>query len=181
MTVYIVTGWPRSGTSLAVQTIRDCGIEALVKPQQVQARGGYRHQPQDYFEPPSGWLLSAAKVRRSHGKVGKLLAPNVERLPAGERIDYRIVVMVRDPQEIIRSHHAAFGSISRFSPAEASRLVGRLSARPDVASVTVVDFRELVTDTGRAIARLIGDGWPLDPARAGEAVDETWWRHRVAP
>jgi hypothetical protein len=95
----IVSGLPRSGTSLMMQMINAGGLPALTD----DVRAGDDDNPRGYFEleavkktkTDSSWLADA------EGHVVKLVHLLLYDLPA-ER-SYRVVFMKRDLREVIRS------------------------------------------------------------------------------
>jgi len=98
-TVYIVSGLPRSGTSLMMKMLEEGGILPLVD----NIREADIDNPKGYYEfervkklpDDTAWLPDA------RGKVVKVLAELIKHLPDGFR--YRIVFMMRDLDEIISS------------------------------------------------------------------------------
>ena len=95
----IVSGLPRSGTSLMMQMIHSGGLPALTD----QVRGGDRDNPRGYFE-----LEAVKKTKKDHswlddtpGRVVKMVHLLLYDLP-GDR-SYRVVFMTRDLGEVVRS------------------------------------------------------------------------------
>lgn len=102
-TVYIVSGLPRSGTSMMMQMLHRGGLPVLTD----AVRSADEDNPRGYFElervkqtkgDPS-WLDEA------HGKVVKLISRLLLDLPAPdpERVRYKIIFMRRDLDEVLRS------------------------------------------------------------------------------
>ncbi|MBN1538850.1 MAG: sulfotransferase [Candidatus Thermoplasmatota archaeon] len=97
--VYIVSGLPRSGTSLMMKMLKEGGMELLVD----NIREADIDNPKGYFEyervkklpEDTSWLPDA------RGKVVKVLAELIKHLPDDHR--YIIVFMMRDIDEIIAS------------------------------------------------------------------------------
>lgn len=97
--VNIVSGLPRSGTSLMMKMLEAGGIDVLVD----NIREADVDNPKGYYEyervkklPEDTQWLPLAK-----GKVVKVLAELIKHLPEG--YNYRIVFMMRDLDEIIDS------------------------------------------------------------------------------
>lgn len=97
--VWIVTGLPRSGTSLAMQMLAAAGVPALTDGVRV-----------DDVDNPHGYLeLEAIKRTASDvswlydagGKAAKVVAPLLPHLPGG--LDYRVLRMERDLDEVLES------------------------------------------------------------------------------
>lgn len=102
-TVYIVSGLPRSGTSMMMQMLHRGGLPVLTD----AVRSADEDNPRGYFElervkqtkgDPS-WLDDA------HGKVVKLISRLLLDLPAPdpERVRYKVIFMRRDLDEVLRS------------------------------------------------------------------------------
>src|SRR5512135_3618186 len=99
-TVIVVSGLPRSGTSMMMKMLAEGGL-ALVTD---SIRAADEDNPNGYFEfepvkalsgGDEAWLADAA------GKAVKVVSALLERLPAGAR--YRILFMERDLQEVLAS------------------------------------------------------------------------------
>jgi hypothetical protein len=102
-TVYIVSGLPRSGTSMMMQMLHRGGLPVLTD----AVRSADEDNPRGYFElervkqtkgDPS-WLADA------DGKVVKLISRLLLDLPDPdpERVRYKVVFMRRDLDEVLRS------------------------------------------------------------------------------
>ena len=97
--VTIVSGLPRSGTSLMMQMLQAGGMHLLTDSQ----RAPDEHNPRGYFEDERvkhghndlSWLEQAS------GKVVKVIHLLLLQLP-GDR-DYRVIFMLRDLEEVISS------------------------------------------------------------------------------
>ena len=95
----IVSGLPRSGTSLMMQMIHSGGLPALTD----QVRAGDEDNPRGYFE------LEAVKKTKNdpswldntRGRVVKMVHLLLYDLPANR--SYRVVFMKRDLCEVVRS------------------------------------------------------------------------------
>jgi hypothetical protein len=98
-TINIVSGLPRSGTSLMMRMLHKGGLEPLTDeirtPDDDNPKGYYEFERVKKLPDDSGWLPDA------RGKVVKILAELIKHLPSGYR--YRIVFMMRNIDEIVRS------------------------------------------------------------------------------
>lgn len=98
-TVTIVSGLPRSGTSLMMKMLESGGMEVLAD----DLREADVDNPEGYYEfervkklpDDTGWIEDAK------GKVVKVLAELIKHLP--DEHNYRIIFMMRNIEEIIRS------------------------------------------------------------------------------
>lgn len=97
--VYIVSGLPRSGTSLMMKMLEEGGMTLLVD----SVREADIDNPKGYFEFERVKKLpvDTSWVPEARGRVVKVLAELIKHLPDDFR--YRIVFMMRDLDEIISS------------------------------------------------------------------------------
>lgn len=111
-TVIVVTGLPRSGTSMLMQILESGGIEVytdgLRKPDEDNVRGYYEHEKAKGLHKDSSWLAEAK------GKAVKIIAQSLPQLPryAGgaqgvrsveNEITYRVIYIERDIDEVLSS------------------------------------------------------------------------------
>jgi hypothetical protein len=97
--VTVVSGLPRSGTSLVMQMLQAGGMPMLVD----DARAPDADNPRGYFEYAAvkGTHRDASWVSRAEGRAVKVIHALVPALPAGRA--YRVIVMRRPLAEVLRS------------------------------------------------------------------------------
>jgi len=109
--ITVVTGLPRSGTSLMMQILEAAGIPPLTdgrrKADESNRKGYYEHDKAAalFTDPEKSWL------RGAHGRAVKIVVPQIAALPARlprpdggpETPHYRIIYMERDMEEILAS------------------------------------------------------------------------------
>jgi len=185
--VLVVSGLPRSGTSMLMQMLDAGGMPILTD----GVRAADVDNPKGYFEfeavkrmfREQGW------VDQARGKALKVVAPLVCALPEGCR--YRVLLIERDYDEILESQEKMMrrwesvnGSQDRRERLrrEYSRIVALtktvLAHRTDVQLMTVL-HEDVIRDPAAAaeeIARLAG--WPLDLGKMAAAVDRGLHRNR---
>lgn len=97
----IVTGLPRSGTSMMMQVLDAAGMDIWADQQRAaddnNPRGYYEFDAVKRLNQDNAWI----KDGLDSSKVLKVVAPLFPYLPQG--IPYRVVVMTRNPDEIIAS------------------------------------------------------------------------------
>jgi predicted AlkP superfamily phosphohydrolase/phosphomutase/tetratricopeptide (TPR) repeat protein len=97
--VNVVSGLPRSGTSLLMQLLDACGIAPLADTSRLadesNPRGYYEFEPVKSLHIDSSWLEMAV------GKVVKVVYPNILELPVGPT--YRVFFLMRDLEEVVES------------------------------------------------------------------------------
>lgn len=173
MTIYIVCGILRSGTSMMMAALEAGGLEAVAKPEQASRAMVDGRDPH-----PSGvYQLKAADLKAlqtadgaAHldGKLVKVLHRQLATV-AHQKHGIRVVFVRRDAEESAQSAMAMFGPAPGSFVAENKRLdeiIADFAARPDVLSVDTVAFREVVADPKACFAALAEHGWPIDVKRA---------------
>lgn len=98
-TIYIVSGIPRSGTSLMMQILLSAGLPVLTD----NARESDIHNPKGYFEFEKTKRLAndISWLYEAKGKVVKIVSQLLFHLP--DDLNYKIIFMERDIKEIILS------------------------------------------------------------------------------
>jgi hypothetical protein len=186
--VTIVSGVPRSGTSLAMHMLQAGGIPALTDGK----RPADEHNPQGYFEydavkrlaVDSSWVPLLAR-----GKSLKVIYRLLRHLPPN--IGYRVLFMERDWHEMAASQRTMLEA--RGDPAAnqpEAKLIAAISSevvavkawmekQPNIR-VMSVPYGALVGEPlgwANAIAEFLGGG--LDVAAMCGVVDARLYRHRA--
>ena len=97
--VIVVSGLPRSGTSLSMQMLGAAGIPLLVD----SARAADEDNPRGYFEysPVKRIARDVSWVGDACGHAVKVIAPLISELPTG--YEYRVILMRRAIDEVLAS------------------------------------------------------------------------------
>ncbi|GAK51790.1 type I phosphodiesterase/nucleotide pyrophosphatase [Candidatus Moduliflexus flocculans] len=100
--IIVVSGLPRSGTSMMMQMLMNGGLPILAD----NARPADESNPNGYYEYEAVKRLDRenAWLKNAEGKAIKIVAQLLFFLPA--RYNYKIIFMLRDMNEIIRSQQA---------------------------------------------------------------------------
>lgn len=172
--ITIVTGLPRSGTSLLMQMLHRGGFPVLTDGQRVADE----HNPEGYLE----WELAKDLPTNPHliaeaaGKAVKIVTPLIPHLPKDYR--YRFLFMMRPVEEVAMSQ-------ARFAPTDTPHSVLEESLRKhrDQILSTIrthlgsnlleIDFPTLVrnpTDGAEKIMSFLGNPAHLDPADMALAI-----------
>ena len=103
--IIVVSGLPRSGTSMMMQMLAAAGLEIYTD----NERKPDENNPKGYLEADAvkGLATDNAWIKDCRGKVIKVVAPVVPYLPQQER--YRVVFMQRDIKEIVSSQNRMLG------------------------------------------------------------------------
>ncbi len=182
--IVIVSGLPRSGTSLMCQMLDNGGIEVLTDsirtPDTDNPRGYYELEKVKKIKSDASWLPEA------RGKAFKMVSQLLLDLPATEH--YRVIFLKRDLEEILDSQEKMLARLGRAAaprdqirPAFAAHL-GRifrwLGEQPHVALLNV-DYQGLIerpAEMAEAVIAFIGGR--ADPSRMAASVDPTLYRNR---
>jgi hypothetical protein len=186
--IVVVTGLPRSGTSLMMQMLKAGGMDVVTD----GVRAPDDSNPRGYFEleavkdldqgAASGWLDDA------RGKAVKIVSPLLSSLP--DTYNYRVILMQRDLDEVIASQNkmlAARGAPQedgdnervkrRYQTMCADTL--RIVRRRRCFATLVVDHADAIAhpeETARRVNQFVGGR--LDERRMAETRDPALYRNR---
>ena len=185
--ITIVSGLPRSGTSLMMQMLSAGGMPVLTD-------GGRKpdsDNPRGYYEWEQIKLLpqQPASIDRAEGKVVKVISQLLVALPAGRT--YQVLFMLRPLTEVIASQAEMIRRLGTSGAAlPTSALMGALDAhlrqvrlwlksKPDL-SVLTVEHHDLLRDS-LATSRNIQDflKCSLDVEAMARQVDSSLYRQRT--
>ncbi len=185
--ITIVSGLPRSGTSLMMQMLDAGGLQPLTDgarvPDEDNPKGYYEFEPVKRTRHDCSW------VERAPGLAVKVIYAQLRYLPAGYR--YRVILMRRDPEEVLSSQAVMLRRLAspgatlppdRLANAFASDLadvLATLARRPEF-QILDVNYRDCVYHPRDTATRLNGflDGI-LDEDRVASVPDLTLYRHRA--
>lgn len=184
--VTIVSGVPRSGTSLMMQMLAAGGMPVLTdevrRPDGGNPRGYYELEAVKATARDSRWVGGA------EGRAVKVIHALASALPSGH--DYRFIVLRRPIDEVMRSQRRMLGAdvdpittgkddaLGRTFQAQLDRALREMRDRPR-AAVLELDYRELVASPREQSARVdafLGGGLDIDAMV--EAVDPGLYRSR---
>ena len=180
--ITIVTGLPRSGTSMMMQMLVAGGCRALVD----DRRPADPNNPRGYheYEPVTRLHLNSRWLPEARGRVLKVVAPLLRHLPGtgsdGQPLRYRVIFMRREVGQVVASQLRMLRNLGREheAPAEAILLAAMrqevVAADQWVAhhAASVIDIDYLATrQSPSATAQRLAAFLPgLDAMRAGLAV-----------
>lgn len=183
--IMVVSGLPRSGTSLMMQMLHQGGIEAMTdhirEADTDNPRGYYEFEAVKRVKQDATWLPEA------RGKVFKAVSQLLYDFPASER--YRVVFMERDLDEMLRSQEKMLVRLGRTpAPAEKmkqsyqlhlERLYDWLGKQPHLQTL-FVRYNELMAnpiEETRRVNAFLGGG--LDKGKMLDAIDPALYRNRA--
>ncbi len=184
--VTIVSGLPRSGTSMMMRMLEAGGMpvltDAIREADEDNPEGYYEFERVKQIETDKAWLEEAK------GKVVKMVAALLKHLPSD--YDYRIVFMRRNIEEVLASQRRML--IRRGEPTDTisdermtelfRKHVAQIEAwlaRQTNMEVAYVDYGEVLAhpvEQSRQINRFLGNA--LDVEQMVEMVDPSLYRQR---
>ena len=189
-TVVVVTGLPRSGTSMMMQMLAAGGVTAFAddhRPADESNQRGYlEHTLARRLAVESSWVAQA------RGKAVKVVAQLVPHLPRNEK--YRVVMMHRPLEEVVASQKKMLGRLGKDGGRITDGALGETFARQvsqvrsllvhlrkegivDVLDVKYHDVLESPATIATRLATFLGAGF--DATKAAAAVDPSL-RHERA-
>lgn len=185
--ITIVSGLPRSGTSLMMQMLDAGGMFCLTD----KVREADGNNPMGYFELESVKVLhrDASVLDEAGGKVVKIVAPIIPKLPEGGQYLYRIIFMERNLDEVLSSQSAMLKRLGKQESRSESSKMKRSYAKlitevNDVLEsrgvpMIKVSYSETVATPGETAKRLnqfCGGG--LNEAAMLKVVDPSLYREK---
>ncbi len=186
--IIIVSGLPRSGTSMTMKMLADGGMELLTD----GVRTADESNPEGYYEFEKVKQLDKAGdlswLNDARGKAVKIISYLLRYLP--DSLNYRVIFMHRNLHEVIASQNKML--VQRDEPAgadddrmlalfeEHSKHVKHLMASRSCFDVIEISYNE-VLDRSRQQATRINEflGGGLDVERMAAAVDQQLYRNRA--
>jgi predicted AlkP superfamily phosphohydrolase/phosphomutase/tetratricopeptide (TPR) repeat protein len=189
--VIVVTGLPRSGTSMLMQMLAAGGMDVLSdglrEADEDNPRGYFEFEPVKNLVKDSTWLFEG------RGRVIKIVAPLLTALPSG--LPCHVILCERDLEEVLDSQErmllrrnrplAATPDRRRILKGEYAHTLGRvktmLRRRPDT-QLLVIQLRNVISDplvTAERMNKFLGGG--LDVAKMAAVIDSTLHRNHAIP
>ncbi|MDW8316999.1 MAG: sulfotransferase domain-containing protein [Anaerolineae bacterium] len=187
--VVVVSGLPRSGTSMMMRMLEAGGLPVLTD----RLRAADEDNPKGYYEFERVKQLDKgdhAWLPEAQGKAVKVISALLEHLPPD--YPYRVIFVERRMEEVLASQKKMLARrgepTDRVSDEEMARLFAKHLQKVKLWLSAQPNFRVLYVDYNRMVA----DPWPyvrqinqfldgrLDEARMVEVVDPALYRNRAA-
>lgn len=182
-TVTVVSGLPRSGTSMLMQMLKAGGMELLAD----DNRNSDEHNPLGYLEDErvKRIHLDRTWMKEASGKAVKIVAPLVMNLPPG--FQYKVIVAERSLHEVLISQQRMLGKDQKNFPAGLADAFTRqldktkawFATQPNV-EVLYVAYADVISNPEEEAERIAGfleSG--LDVEKMAAAVKGELYRNRV--
>lgn len=186
--IVVVSGLPRSGTSLVMAMLAAGGVPAHTDGQ----RQADADNPNGYWELEAVKRLAADAtfLVAAAGRAIKIVVPLVRHLPTDARFCFRVVLLERDLEEVLASQATMIRRkglqpalpAAQLKPAlarqwDASRLA--LAERADVHLLVLSHRRILADPAGAAVELASLVTMPLDTEAMARVVDPRLYRQRA--
>jgi hypothetical protein len=185
--LYVVTGFPRSGTSMMMRCLQFAGVQPVVS-QEREARmakrnaGEYAANPYGFYEVDDSEALRVGFLENiEEGRCIKLLPTSLPCLPVRPTM---VIWMRRDSAEIRRSYERTFPNENfdkKFPAWPRTHDVQINSIQPiirDRRSITLIElqYADVIKNPSSALRPLN----LVNASKAAMAVDASLYRNRVA-
>ena len=186
--ITVVSGLPRSGTSMMMQILQAGGLPVLCD----QVRAADEHNPRGYLEyekvrrlaTDNSWLTEA------EGKAIKVVSQLLYHLPP--QFEYRVIFMRRDLTEVLRSQERMLVSLNVTSDIEQQALREHFTRHLEAldlwlrsqanTQVFPCNYSRMIADTALLAGSISAFlQIPLDPEKMASAIDPTLYHQRVQP
>lgn len=185
-TISVVSGLPRSGTSMMMRMLEQGGMSVVTdgvrEADADNPRGYYEFEKVKKIEEDVSWIPG------TRGRVFKMVSLLLYHLPPDER--YRIVLMRRNTDEILASErkmlerlgrdpdHASDDRMAEIFRKHLAHLEGWLARQPHM-DVLQVSYNDVLSDPLPMLRRVSGFfGGRLDVDRMAAVVDPALYRQR---
>ena len=185
----IVSGLPRSGTSLMMQMLAAGGVAPLTDdlrvPDENNPRGYLEFEPVKRLRADQSWLDQA------RGRAVKIIHLLVRELPTDGRFQYRVILMRRPVEEVLASQRVMLerqgktsadnATLAKVYQSQLSQLEQWLGAHPCFTALSV-NYHDLLENPRAAAEKIdlfLGGGLDIE-AMIG-TVDPTLHHQRGSP
>lgn len=182
--VIIVSGLPRSGTSMMMQILDAAGVSILSD----KIRNADDNNPKGYFEfePVKSLARDSSWLDQADGKAVKVIAQLLKFLPDGYK--YKVVFMTRNLNEVLSSQQKMLGKDSKVFPLalsetfkkELARIENWFQIQPNF-EVMYADYGDLISKPDAEIDKIC-DFLQIDQGNKSKmigAVDSTLHRNKL--
>ena len=185
--IIVVSGLPRSGTSMMMKMLAESGLSILTD----ELRRADSDNPNGYFEFETVKEMSAGNIAwlaHAGGKVIKVISALLEYLPS--HYSYKIIFLERDLQEVLASQRKMLANRNEESTVEDAEIATQLQKHLSVVKpwlvrqpnmeVLYVNYNALLANPAPFCEKIIDFlGLPLDEARMLAVPNKLLYRNRA--
>ena len=187
--IVVVSGLPRSGTSMAMKMLEAGGVEIVTDGE----READEDNPRGYYEDERVKDLAKATdkswLRASRGRAIKVISFLLKDLPPN--LNYQVILMRRDLTEVLASQRKMLDRRGETDDTPDERMMELwrdqlwranylLKKAPQFEWVEI-DYGEALRDPAAAAARIAGLVEGLDERAMTEVIDPSLYRNRAVP
>jgi predicted AlkP superfamily phosphohydrolase/phosphomutase/tetratricopeptide (TPR) repeat protein len=180
--VIIVSGLPRSGTSMMMQILEAGGIEVFTD----EIRQPDQNNPKGYFEYEKTKSLAKDNtwVQEAEGQALKVIAHLLPYLP--NNLKYKVIFMQRDMKEVIRSQQKMINknidtfpvAIAQAFEKEVEKVMAWARKEPDV-DLLVLNYSEIIANPETEVKKISSFlNVYLDENEMISVIDPTLYRNK---
>ena len=182
--ILIVSGLPRSGTSLMMQMLHSTGINALVdglrEADISNPKGYFEYEPVKALQKDNSWIHLAK------GKSLKVVAPLLRFLDTKYR--YKVIFMIRDLNEVVKSQQIMIGKKDDVLPITLLNSYKKQlksaqvwNEREPGVEMLYVDYKDVVTTPDAVLGNIVSFvNGGLDEQKMKECIDPKLYRNNSA-
>jgi hypothetical protein len=178
---YVVSGHPRSGTSMMMHALITGGLDgAYSSPRAQPVDAAYSPNPNGFYELVKGEQLEPWHPWKFQGKVMKSIYSMLPQIAPG---NYKVLYMLREPSEIrkslSRANKRAQDNVLTDDDyfKKMSRYLSIADARTDM-QVLQVWYGDVVSKPEEQFERIRDFGVPIDARAAAAVVNHRLYRNR---
>lgn len=193
-TTYIVSGIMRSGSSMMMKALVDGGMDVFYDPERDNSNSDSEYKGETYVVNPGGFyelnpeFYEPDKLEelsnKARGKLIKFLIPGLMKFPITDDVHLKIIVMLRNPEEIAKSWEIAFKGLTPELLGFDLRFYGfmmrdaiKFFEEEMNAEVLVVSYHSVLKNPKKEFRLIRDDGWPIQPTQSAKTVDTSL--HRI--
>lgn len=174
----------RTGTSMMMKALAEGGLEPAYAPSRDNMNNEFGDA---YYQPNPGGFYELTRLdyvkpgfpRQFEGKLIKCLFGGLPKMVVG---NYKVVFMLRDPEEIRQSYESFFNKSAPPALNQYDQLmtdsIDMLKNRKDT-DVIVFKYRKVIEDPLEHFRILQRNGWDIDANKAASVVNPDLCRYKL--
>jgi hypothetical protein len=184
-TLYVVSGFMRTGTSMMMKALEAGGLKAEYKQSRDEMKSRFADEK---YDPNIGGLYELERKdylefgfpKKYKGKLIKALNLGVPRMSVMEK-GIRVVFMMRDEEEIRQSYEVLFGkslqNINHYKR-NMENYIELIKNRKDVISIHIFNYREVIENPLKHFQILKDSGWNINPEECVKIINPKYYRFK---